>query len=188
MSATDDSAWWSLTKKHAGTPNYVLRQTSVANRMTWRTPQLLPVAGQTRLTVAFTGGLGYLSQPQTQGFALLLNSGSDERVVFDVKLELTKWESASGDTTLEYWPTISSSQDSMGVFFVTFPASYARSGHVDVAVQSLSGAGRRYFSVLKTQEVTQATLSLSAVRNGRPLPTWRHAAGGPADHASATFL
>ena len=74
-----------------------------------------------RVTLLFIGGVGWITEPQTEGFELMV---AGARVLtFDVTLEPKEWKSADGEIELFYFPTWKSAVDSAGFFYLTLPRS-----------------------------------------------------------------
>jgi len=99
----------------------------------------------------FSGGVGWETEPKTDGFALVLNN--EEKLRFDVTRQLTRWDSKDGTVELTYLPTWTSNVDSGGFFFVALKGRIPvdRNGVVPITVRSLGQGSKRWFA-LDTQQ------------------------------------
>jgi hypothetical protein len=96
--------------------------------------------------LVFTGGLGYLSQPQTTGFRLRLQADG-ESLQFDLSPHATTWRSDQGDLRLDYLPTWRSSEDSAGFFLLQVPRQNHQQSPYRVEIESLGADSLRWFAV-----------------------------------------
>ena len=74
------TTWYSYREDH--TFNAVCRQNEIGNQVTWETVSLPEKYADDRVTFVFAGGLGFSSQPKTNGFALDING--KEAIRFDI--------------------------------------------------------------------------------------------------------
>jgi hypothetical protein len=109
------------------------------------------------LVYCFSGGVGWETEPKTDGFALVLNG--EEKLRFDVTRQLTRWVSEDGTVELAYLPTWTSNVDSGGFFFVVLTGRIPvdRNGVVPFAVRSLGHGSKRWFA-LDTQQPDSSKL------------------------------
>ncbi len=136
-------SWFDFTGTKRFRP-YV-RQLRRGDALSWTTPPAKDASGETR-TFVFGGGLGWSSQPKTEGFELLV----DEEAVlrFDVTREPSRWAGENKKVELLYIPTWTSDLDSGGFFFVTLPASRVEAGKpVKLGVRSRGEKSMRWFAV-----------------------------------------
>ncbi len=96
--------------------------------------------------LVFTGGLGYLSQPQTAGFRLRLQPHG-ESLKFDLSPHATTWRSDQGDLRLDYLPTWRSSEDSAGFFLLQVPRQNHQQSAYRVEIESQGADSLRWFAV-----------------------------------------
>lgn len=103
-----------------------------------------------RHVFCFSGGMGWLTEPRTEGFVLTV----DEKisVEFDVTRELTRWMSQDGRMEIIYLPTWKSDLDSGGFFIVScrLEAEQGQDGVV-FSVRSRGEGSKRWFAVDKHQ-------------------------------------
>ncbi len=125
---------------------YVCRQTQVDNTVEWETS---PVpAGWTRpqATFVFAGGLGWQSQPKTEGFVLSID-GKDA-VRFDLPQDAAHWSSADGKVTLQFVALRLPPEDRLGLFYVTIARGLLEEGRpCRLSVRSLGTGSRRWFGL-----------------------------------------
>jgi hypothetical protein len=126
-------------------PRGFIRQQKIGMELAWVThPISKPV--ETALVFAFIGGVGWETEPMTDGFSLSI--GDEEKLRFDVTRELSRW--VSGDETVEliYLPTWTSAVDSGGFFFVSLTQIPVNDdGAVKFAVRSLGQGSKRWFAL-----------------------------------------
>ena len=103
------------------------------------------------LTFTFAGMMGYLSQPQTEGFRLLVNE--KEVLRFDLTPEERKetvWHSTDGKYQLRFLllSTAERGEDRHGKFFLTIPETDGKTGErLKLSVESLGNESRRWFGL-----------------------------------------
>ena len=112
------------------------------------------------MVYCFSGGVGWETEPKTDGFALVLNG--EEKLRFDVTRQLTRWISKDGAVELIYLPTWTSSVDSGGFFFVALTGRIPvdRNGVVPFAVRSLGQGSKRWFALDTQQPDSDKLLNL----------------------------
>lgn len=132
-----------------------IRQQKVGTELAWATPPFSKLAG-TALVYGFSGGIGWITEPKTDGFALSI--GGREKLRFDVTKEPARWVSEDGAVELIYLPTWTSSVDSGGFFFVALTQIPVNDdGAVEFAVRSLGQGSKRWFA-LDTKQPNPALL------------------------------
>ncbi|MDD5520804.1 MAG: glycoside hydrolase family 2 TIM barrel-domain containing protein [Kiritimatiellae bacterium] len=123
---------------------YICRQTKPGNRVTWETVPLPKESGSNRVVYAFAGGLGFISEPKTEGFVLEING--KETLRFDLP-EPRTWESADKRVSLRFEPRRSGA-DHLGLFYVTIPRDMLKSGEsCQLSVRSIGKGSRRWFGL-----------------------------------------
>ena len=130
-------------------PRVFIRQQKAGAELAWGTP-LFSKPGGKALVYGFTGGVGWVTEPQTDGFSLSV--GGEEKLRFDVTRKLSRW--ASDDESVEriYLPTWTSAVDSGGFFFVSLTrVPVNNNGAVEFAVRSLGQDSKRWFALDKKQ-------------------------------------
>jgi len=124
-----------------------IRQNEKGREVGWSVPPF-DVQANGPITVCFTGGLGYLSEPETDGFTLWINE--ETPIHFDVTLKAEQWVSEDGKATLTYLPTWTSNVDSGGFFFLRFQPPQREN---QISVRSLGSGSLRWFAVDRQQEI-----------------------------------
>ncbi len=136
---------------------YVCRQDKIGNLLEWETAKitLTESANETNVeencTFVFAGGMGYATEPSTDGFELLLNG--QPVLKFDLPKsdqKSTIWTSDDGAISLKFdvLRLESNGQDFLGKFYLTVPASCVRNGEPTlVGVRSLDEGSLRWFGV-----------------------------------------
>jgi len=129
---------------------FIARQNQAGNLVSWLTAATsTPDAPAT--TFLFAGGLGWIAQPATEGFELLVNDRPVLR--FDLPeagAKSAEWKSADGSVSLrfEVVKMESSGQDFLGKFFLTVPNPVLQSdGTVKLTVRSLGSGSLRWFAL-----------------------------------------
>ena len=137
-----------------------IRQQSKGAELAWNSPVVGP--GPTEpIVLCFSGGVGWTSAPETEGFAVLV--GGEEKLRFDVTRDPARWASADGAAELLYLPTWTSGVDSGGFFFLTlsrYPLNPDRS--IPIAVRSLGEGSMRWFAIDQKQEIADKLKHLNA--------------------------
>ena len=118
-----------------------IRQEKNSESIRWESGE---VAIDSQGIFCFTGGLGWISQPESNGFELKVNG---DRVVFDVVKAPKKWTSTAKSFQLYYLPTWISNEDSAGFFFVAIRDLPIKSKPITFSVRSLSSGSKRWFGL-----------------------------------------
>jgi len=138
----EDTEWHNYSGDFG--PRQFIRQTQAGHEIRWKTPATAKQNGP--LTLCFLGGLGWESEPQTEGFGLSIDG--QETIRFDVTRQATRWSTPDGTVELLYLPTWKSDVDSAGYFFLTLPAARRSADQpIALAVRSLSGNSKRWFAI-----------------------------------------
>ena len=138
-------SWFNYTGTKRFRP--YIRQLRRGDTISWTTPPLRSALGD-RVTLIFIAGLGYLSQPKTDGFELLVAGKPVLR--FDVTTKPSRWPADRDDENFEllYLPSWTSSEDSAGFFLLTLPSSLATTGKaLEIGVRSQGEGSLRWFSI-----------------------------------------
>ncbi len=150
------ASWFNFSGLHAERP--FIRQTDELQRLSWKTSASAKTGTKSRFL--FAGGLGWSSQPKTDGFEVLLNGKAELKI--DVSLTTTAWESPGKQVRLDYLVTWSSDTDSAGLFYLTVPNEMLdKHGQLTIEVHSLGTGSLRWFSVdniRNVKEVEQAII------------------------------
>ncbi|HOC70427.1 MAG TPA: hypothetical protein PKO23_16590, partial [Candidatus Hydrogenedentes bacterium] len=98
------------------------------------------------LTLVFAGGLGWTSQPATEGFSLSING--TEALRFDVTNKRAVWKDASGQVVLSFVVRRMTSEDAAGLFYLGVPAERVQPGQpLKITVTSLGSDSQRWFAL-----------------------------------------
>lgn len=135
-----------------------IRQTAAYTErsLNWETPDLeIGDSLDETQTLVFAGGLGWVSDPETEGFMLEINGKAC--VTFDVTRTPQEWSDKKGEVRLLYLPTWTSNTDSGGFFFLTAPNNMLQnaSGPTTLGVRSLGKGSRRWFALDRFKECRQ---------------------------------
>jgi hypothetical protein len=104
-----------------------------------------PLPGES-LTFVFAGGLGWISQPKTDGFVLAMN-GKD-LLRFDVCNGRGLWRDDANRVTLSFVPHRSTSEDTAGLFYLGVPRGLIAPGQpCRLAVRCLGSGSQRWFAL-----------------------------------------
>lgn len=140
-------------------PRLFIRQSKRGTKLSWRSPAM--EAGKGPVVLCFTGGLGWESEPQTEGFRLSV--AGKERLIFDVTRKLSRWISDEGEVELVYLPLWTSTVDSGGFFFVRLQElpEGAEKG-ISLSVHSIGEGSKRWFAVDRVQKIRRTVKLLQA--------------------------
>ena len=157
----EESAWYDYLGRNTQS-RPIVRQTKSGQQTTWKTGEtsaddLSQTDGKKGIAVCFTGGVGWLSQPQTEGFQLTV--ADKIAIPFDITRQASRWTSAAGEAELLYLPTWISAEDSCGFFLLVLhdqslvgdlPAPLA------ISVKSMGDNSQRWFSLDKSGDAADA--------------------------------
>jgi len=136
--------WVSIREDRA--TYHICRQTAVGHVVEWETAPLPAGWKGEKATFVFAGGIGWVSQPKTRGFALLVNG--KEALAFDVTQDRTVWKSADGKVALHFVPMRPMPLDGIGLFYVSVAADLLTPGRpCTLAVRSNGSGSRRWFGL-----------------------------------------
>lgn len=137
-----EDSWYDYTGGMRRRP-YV-RQSELGRELAWESAE---VPERRSGSVWFTGGLGYLSQPATEGFELEIE-GVAQRLRFDVVNGPASWESSTGNVKLEFLPLWRSSEDAAGLFRLSWTeGELSGAGPMQIRVRSRGADSLRWFAV-----------------------------------------
>ncbi|MBQ9875170.1 MAG: hypothetical protein IJM30_11990 [Thermoguttaceae bacterium] len=160
----DSMPWKTLYEESAANPS--CRQLSKESEIVWNTAKIDADDSAKTVTFAFIGGLGYWSEPKTDGFALSLNG--KQILTFDLPDKGAKvgdsveWKGESGAVLkLDLGRVEQMGPDFFGVFYLTVPKEAATSNgdRATLSARSLGENSRRWFSpalypgVMKTARI-----------------------------------
>ena len=128
-----------------------IRQSKKGTSMSWKSV----VSKETDAQVfSFSGGLGWVSEPITDGFLMSIND--QHQIKFDATKELSSWKSQDNLVELLYIPTWTSEQDSSGFFFIHFSDSVTSLGEVlNISISSMGSGSKRWFGLDSVQKFDQ---------------------------------
>lgn len=139
----EDGTWHSFREDNARV--LICRQNKPGNLLTWETASMPKESGNDRVTFVFAGGLGYSSEPKTEGFALEING--KETLRFDLP-EPKTWQNADSRVELRFDSLRTISVDQFGLFYLTVPRDMLKPGEPCVlGVRSLGTGSRRWFGL-----------------------------------------
>ncbi len=139
----EDSTWHSFREDN--TRVLVCRQNKPGNRVAWETARVPGELLGDRVTFVFAGGLGYGSDPKTEGFVLEI--AGKETLRFDLP-EPKIWHSADKRVALRFDCSRTNSVDHFGLFHVTVPRDMVKPDEpLLVGVRSLGTGSQRWFGL-----------------------------------------
>ena len=139
----EDGVWHSY--REDSTRTLICRQTKPGNLVTWETSPAPRELVSDRVTFVFAGGLGFGSEPKTEGFALNING--KETLRFDLP-EPKTWQSADKRVELRFDSRRTISVDQLGLFHLTVSRDMLKPGEPCVlGVRSLGTGSRRWFGL-----------------------------------------
>jgi hypothetical protein len=139
----EDAIWHSYREDN--TQVFVCRQTKLGNLISWETAPVPKDTSGDSVTFVFAGGLGFGSEPRTDGFALEING--KEALRFDLPGPKF-WQSPDKRVTLQFDSRRTLSVDQFGLFRLTVPRDMLKPGEPCVlGVRSLGTGSRRWFGL-----------------------------------------
>ena len=122
-----------------------IRQQKQTDKLTWASPKIRPKENGLSI-FCFSGGSGWVTQPKTEGFLLVVNEKFELR--FDVTRELTRWATEDGRVELFYLPTWKSDVDTGGFYVIALrEQSGELNESVSFSVQALGKGSKRWFAI-----------------------------------------
>ena len=132
--------------REAQAPLHVCRQLETGRSLEWETAQVPADWKNSEVTFVFAGGLGWISQPMSEGFTLLLND--QPLLSFDVAREGQTWTGTGGKGKLQFVPRKTLPEDVLGLFYLTVPADQVKPGQpCRLTVRSNAKGSRRWFGL-----------------------------------------
>ena len=139
----EDGTWYSF--RDDNTRVILCRQNKPGNLVTWETAPVPKELSSDRVTFVFAGGLGFGSEPKTEGFVLEING--KEALRFDLP-EPKTWQSADKRVELRFDSRRTISVDQFGLFHLTMLHDMLKPGEPCVlGVRSLGTGSRRWFGL-----------------------------------------
>jgi len=139
-----EDSWYDYSGTKSRRP--FVRQLKIGDTLRWSTATVQLNPDTKRHVFVFLGGIGWQSQPMTDGFALLI--GEREVLKFNVTRNPQRWQSADEKAVLHYVPTWTSNEDSGGFFYLVVDSSLLTDGQAcSLAVCSQGSGSQRWFSV-----------------------------------------
>ena len=155
----EEGTW--LSYREARAPYVVCRQTAPGHLVEWETapaPEEIdnggppPALYHGGVTFVFAGGLGWRSQPQTEGFSFLVN-GTDV-LDFDVEETTRTWSNEERGVTLSLLPKKVTNEDAVGLFYVRVPKAMLTPGTpCRFAIRSKGADSQRWFALTPYPDV-----------------------------------
>jgi len=136
---------WSSYREDNAT-YHICRQTAPGHLVEWETAPLPADWKGATATFVFAGGLGWVDQPRTKGFTLLVNG--KEALTFDVTQDRSVWRSADKRVAFHFVPMRPMPQDGIGLFYVALAAELLTLGKpCAFGVRSNGSGSRRWFGL-----------------------------------------
>jgi len=146
----EQDAWFNYSGIKQRRP--FIRQLEMGARLAWKTAPIESLPDHGNAVLLFLGGIGWTSEPETDGFVLSVNG--QQSLQFDVTRNVTAWRSAGGELRLDYFPTWTSNVDSGGFFYLEVPRSLLEpEKSLDLAVTSIGTGSKRWFSLDPIKDV-----------------------------------
>jgi len=140
-----ETATWFTYRKQRDRAE-TLRQMAAGASVEWETASVPDTLSGDSLTLVFAGGLGWTSQPATEGFSLSING--TEALRFDVTNKRAVWKDASGQVVLSFVVRRMTSEDAAGLFYLGVPAERVQPGQpLKITVTSLGSDSQRWFAL-----------------------------------------
>ena len=135
-----------------------IRQQDKTGVLRWDSPKTRHYENDLRV-FCFSGGSGWVTEPKTKGFVLVVNQELELR--FDVARELTRWATEDGRLELFYLPTWKSDVDSGGFYLVALRGQSRVAGNrVSFSVRSLGEGSKRWFAIDTNQGMPERLKAL----------------------------
>jgi len=123
-----------------------VRQLEKGATLAWKTAAMESIPDDGNVVFLFLGGVGWTSEPETEGFVLSVNG--KRSLHFDVTREVTTWKSTDGELRLDFFPTWTSNVDSGGFFYLGVSRSLLEQGKsLDLSVTSIGTGSKRWFAL-----------------------------------------
>ncbi len=144
-------------------PRVFIRQEAKGTELGWESPV---VKANGSLVLCFTGGVGWESEPDTEGFGLEIDGR--QVLAFDVTRKPARWVSDDGAVELVYLPTWTSVVDSGGFYFVALAKEKVEKGkRITFSVRSLGEGSKRWFAIDAEQEMEKRLKKLREALGGK---------------------
>ena len=144
ITVAEKDDWHSF--REDSTTTYCCRQLAVGTRMEWEADPVAPEHKGRAVTFIFAGGLGWRSQPKTEGFTLEVDSR--EVLAFDLTQTRGTWASADAKVRMVFLPLRQLPEDTVGLFYITVAADRLTPGEpLRLGVVSKGEGSRRWFGL-----------------------------------------
>jgi beta-galactosidase len=125
---------------------FVCRQLAPDVQLEWETATAPSNSSSPKVTFVFAGGLGWKSQPSTEGLALSVDGR--EAVSFDIASTRQVWSNRVGSVQLCFIPKKHLPEDALGVFYLTLRSGQFEPGMpCRLTVRSKGKDSRRWFGL-----------------------------------------
>ena len=125
---------------------FVCRQITPGLQLEWETATVPRDLSTSKVTFIFAGGLGWKSEPSTDGFVLLVNGR--EALIFDITTSRHTWSNSVGTLQLRFIPKKHLPEDALGLFYLTVSSDQLERGKpCRLAVRSNGKGSRRWFGL-----------------------------------------
>ena len=132
--------------REAQAPLHVCRQMEAGRSLEWETAAVPADWPSNEVIFVFAGGLGWVSQPKSGGFALLLNG--EQLLKFDMAPQGGTWSGEDGKAKLRFVVRKNLPEDALGLFYLTVPADRIKRGEpCRLLVRSEARGSRRWFGL-----------------------------------------
>ncbi len=156
------SRWYNYSGGQTNRP--FIRQTDQKQSLKWNTSSTS--ANGSVVNFLFAGGLGWQSEPATDGFEMVL--AGRQTVELDVTRHSKSWQSADGQVQLHYLVTWQSDTDSGGLFYLEVPRELLDAkDRLTIEVRSRGTGSQRWFALDDVPSAKQVErLILDALERG----------------------
>jgi beta-galactosidase len=147
----EEGTWYSYREDDV--KMLICRQTAPGHLVEWETCPVPKDWKDEPATFVFAGGLGYRTQPKTEGFVFLVNG--QEQFRFDLADKYSKWTSPDGRASARFMVFRQLPQDQLGLLFVTLDRGLIKPGEpCRFGVRSLGDGSRRWFGLNPDADLT----------------------------------
>jgi hypothetical protein len=154
----EKSQWYNFAGDF--TQRAFIRQQTIGAALRWKS-SATAANRAAPLVLCFSGGVGWVGQPKTDGFELLINDTA--KLKFDVTRKASRWTSEDKSVELVYLPTWTSDSDSAGFFFLVWPKPDKNDDRPrSISVRSLGKGSQRWFAIDSEQNMPARLKKLRA--------------------------
>ncbi len=145
----EKSDWYDFTGTM--TTRHLIRQLAIGKALQWESP-VVKANPEDPVVLCLTGGLGYESQPKTDGF--MLSVDGKDRLQFDLSRKFERWTAKDGSIEMVHLPTWITDLDSGGYYFFILPKGTVKEDRsIRFSVRSLGTGSRRWFAIDVRQDI-----------------------------------